>query len=60
MSFSTSIAERKYLEDGVAQGVRTDGRGTLDYRHFVLETVCAIESHQFHHFHIIFQSEFFN
>jgi len=33
-----SHAERKFLEEGVAQGIRNDGRGNVDYRHFVLET----------------------
>jgi hypothetical protein len=33
-----SRAERQFLEHGVLQGVRADGRSNLDYRHFVLET----------------------
>jgi len=36
--FKISNAERKYLEDGVSQNFRSDGRTNLDYRHFVLET----------------------
>jgi len=36
--FKISIAERKYLEDGISQNFRSDGRSNLDYRHFILET----------------------
>jgi len=36
--FTISNAERKYLEDGVAQNIRNDGRRNLDFRHFILET----------------------
>ena len=39
MAFASSVSERKYLEDGVAQNVRNDGRANLDIRHFILETV---------------------
>jgi len=36
--FKISLAERKFLEDGISQNIRGDGRNNLDYRHFVLET----------------------
>jgi hypothetical protein len=33
-----SAAERRYLEDGVKQGLRNDGRGCFDFRPIVVET----------------------
>jgi len=33
-----SVAEHKFLLDGVAQGMRNDGRGCFDYRRFSFET----------------------
>ena len=33
-----SPAERRFLEDGVRQGFRNDGRGLLDYRPYTVET----------------------
>eukprot|EP01112_Ceratiomyxa_fruticulosa_P006464 TRINITY_DN1726_c0_g2_i1.p1 TRINITY_DN1726_c0_g2~~TRINITY_DN1726_c0_g2_i1.p1 ORF type:complete len:310 (+),score=67.05 TRINITY_DN1726_c0_g2_i1:61-930(+) len=39
-----SPSERNYLEQGVAKGVRVDGRGRLDYRHFTLETGLIVQT----------------
>jgi exosome complex component RRP42 len=30
--------ERKFLEDGISENMRNDGRGNLDYRPFIVET----------------------
>jgi len=37
MSTRISEAERRFLVDGVAQGIRTDGRGCFDYRRISFE-----------------------
>lgn len=33
-----SVAEKKYLHDGITQGLRNDGRGCFDYRRIFFET----------------------
>lgn len=38
MAALISPSERHYIEQGVQQDCRADGRGRLDYRHIVLET----------------------
>ncbi|KAF8821376.1 3' exoribonuclease family, domain 1 domain-containing protein [Cardiosporidium cionae] len=38
MHRAVSQSERKYLEDGILQGIRLDGRGYLDYRPYSVET----------------------
>ena len=32
-----SEAEKKFIVEGIAGGVRSDGRGRLDYRHVTIE-----------------------
>jgi hypothetical protein len=34
----TSVFRSRFVEEGVAQNIRVDGRGRLDYRPFSLET----------------------
>ncbi len=33
-----SAAEKLFIEGGVESGIRSDGRGRLDFRHLTLET----------------------